>query len=67
MAKKKVKKAGKEVLLVTSKVKAYNKSQKMLTSGELICALNEAVYCALDKAIARAKGNKRSTVKAQDV
>ena len=45
----------------------YNKSKKMLTSGELLCALNGAVYCALDKAIARAQANKRSTVKAQDV
>lgn len=65
MAKKK--KADKEVLIVASKVKAYNKSKDMLTSSELIGALNDAVYCILDKAIERAKSNKRSTVKAQDV
>lgn len=61
MAKKK------ESLIVASKVKAYIKSKKMLTSSELLAALNETVYCALDCAVTRAKANKRRTVKAADV
>lgn len=66
--KKKSKKAAqKEMLLVASKVREYVKEQEGLTSGELLEALNECVYCCLDRAIERAKANNRSTVKAQDV
>ena len=60
MAKKK------ESLIVASKVKAYIKSKKMLTSSELLGALNDRTYGALDCAVARAKANKRRTVKAAD-
>ena len=56
-----------EPLVVTSKVKAYLKSKKMLTSSEAVGAINEVVYNVLDNAIARAKANRRSTVKAQDL
>ena len=65
MAKKKP--AGKELLVVTSKVKAYIKSKKFLTSGELPAALSDALCCKLDAAMRRAKANKRSTVKPQDL
>jgi len=61
MAKKK------ESLVVASKVRAYVKSKKMLTSSESLAAINDVVYSALDAAIARAKANRRSTVKAQDL
>jgi hypothetical protein len=57
----------KESLIVASKVKAYVKSKKMMTSSEALGAISDAVYGALDAAIARAKANRRSTVKAQDV
>lgn len=72
MAKKKAKKkaapkVGKESLVVASKVKAYIKSKKMMTSSDALGALNDAVYAALDAAIARTKANKRSTVKPQDL
>jgi len=67
MAKKAAKCAAKEPLVVASKVRAYIKSQGGLTSGELLEALNGKVYCVLGKAIERAKANKRSTVKAQDL
>jgi len=66
MAKKAAKKA-KEPLVVGSKVRAYIKSKGGLTSGELLEALNDCVYCCLDQAIARAKANKRSTIKACDL
>jgi len=61
MAKKK------ESLIVTSKVKAYIKSKKMMTSSEAVGAINDAVYCMLDSAAARAKANRRSTIRAQDL
>jgi hypothetical protein len=68
-AKKKIakKKVCRESLVVTSKVKAYVKSKKMMTSSDAICALNDVVYAALDAAIERTKANKRSTVKPQDL
>ena len=67
-AKKKVaKKACRESLVVASKVKAYIKSKKMMTSADAVCALSCHVYDLLDKAIARTKANKRSTVKPQDL
>jgi len=61
MAKKK------ESLVVASKVKAYIKSKKMMTSSDALEALNENIYNMLDVAIARTKANRRSTVKAQDL
>jgi hypothetical protein len=68
-AKKKVAKkaSSKEVLVVASKVKAYVKSKKMMTSSDAIAALSDKVYALLDDAIARTKANKRSTVKPQDL
>jgi hypothetical protein len=62
MAKKK-----REALVVASKVKAYIKSKKMMTSAESLEAMSDNLYDVLDRAIARAKANRRSTVKAQDL
>jgi hypothetical protein len=56
-----------ETLVVASKVKAYIKSKKMMTSSEAIEAISDKVYAMLDAAIARTKANRRSTVKAQDL
>lgn len=74
MAKKAAKKAKpapkggkKEMLVVASKVKGYVKSKGMMSSSESLGALNEAVYCMLDEAIARTQANRRSTVKPQDL
>jgi hypothetical protein len=69
MAKKtkKAAKGGKEVLVVTSKVKAYIKSKGMMTSSDAIGALNDAIYKVIDAGIARTKANRRSTVKPQDL
>jgi hypothetical protein len=66
-AKKKAAKKSKEVLVVASKVKAYVKSKKMMTSSDAIGALSDKVYAMLDEAIARTKANRRSTVKPQDL
>ena len=54
-------------LIVASKVKAHIKSKKMMTSSEAVGAINNAVYSLLDGAIVRAKANRRSTVRAQDL
>jgi hypothetical protein len=61
MAKKK------ESLIVASKIKAYVKSKKMMTSSDALGAISDRVYCMLDKAIERTKANRRSTVKPQDL
>ena len=61
MAKKK------ESLIVASKVKAYIKSKKMMTSSDALASLSDKVYCILDSATARTKANRRSTVKPQDL
>ena len=60
-------KKGKESLVVASKVKAYIKSKKMMTSADALEALSEKIYCLLDKATERTKANRRSTVKPQDL
>lgn len=57
----------KESLIVASKVKAYIKSKKMMTSSEALGAISGKVYCMLDAAMVRTKANRRSTVKAQDL
>ena len=62
MAKKK-----KEALVVASKIEAYIKSKKMMTSSDALEALSDKVYCILDSAICRTKANRRSTVKPQDL
>jgi len=59
--------ANKESLVVASKVKAYIKSKKMMTSADALGALSDKVYGILDAAIARTQANRRSTVKPQDL
>jgi hypothetical protein len=72
MAKKKAGKAkggaaGREILIVASKVKGYVKGKKMNTSADAIAAISDRVYCLLDDATERTKANGRKTVKPQDV
>ena len=57
----------KEVLIVASKVRAYVKSKKMMTSSDAIVAISDKVYCMLDHAAERTKANRRSTIKPQDL
>ena len=64
MAKKAAKK---DSLIVGSKVRAYIKKKGAMTSGELLEAVNNKMYCLLDCAVARTKANGRKTVRAQDV
>jgi len=69
MAKKAKKAATKkmESLIVASKVKAYVRSKKMMTSSDALEAISGKIYCMLDKAMERAQANKRSTIKPQDL
>ncbi len=56
-----------ESLIVASKIKAYIKGKKMMSSSEALEAINDKLYGLLDAAAARTKANRRSTVKAQDL
>jgi len=54
-------------LIVASKVKAYIKSKKMMTSSDALGAISDNVYDMLDAAIVRTQANRRSTVKPHDL
>jgi histone H3/H4 len=56
-----------EMLVVKSKVREYAKKKKMSFGGDAADALSKEVACLIDKAIERAKANRRSTVKGRDI
>lgn len=56
-----------EVLIVTSKLKAYIASKGMRTSGDLAEALSEKVKTLVDEAIVRTKAHKQQTVGPKDL
>ncbi|MFO7899120.1 MAG: hypothetical protein R6V58_08675 [Planctomycetota bacterium] len=56
-----------DMMVVTSKVKAYIKGKGCMTAGDAVEALNSKVAAMLDDAVERTKANKRSTVKPQDL
>ena len=58
--------AEKEMLVVGSKVKNYIKSKGLMSSSDMLDAINNAVYHMLDRAAARAEANGRKTVQAKD-
>jgi hypothetical protein len=57
----------KKVLVVASTVKNHIKSKKMKTSSDTIAALSNNIYEILDNAVARAKANRRSIIRPQDL
>ena len=63
------KKGGKEPLFVKSKVREFIKGKGCNTSSGVLDgdALNNIIQGMLDKAVGRAKGNGRKTVKARDL
>ena len=65
--KKAKKKASRDTLVVGSKVKAYIKANGFKCSGELIQSLSDTVHSALDNAMGRCDGNRRSTVRPVDL
>ena len=70
-AKKKAKRGAsrksRDTLVVGSKVRAYIKSKRLKCSGDLIQALSDTVHEALDSAMSRTSGNRRSTVRPVDL
>ena len=56
-----------DMVLVGSKVKAAIKANKCMCAGDTLPALNEKVHELLEAAVARCKGNKRSTVRPTDL
>lgn len=56
-----------ELLVVASKVRAYLKEKDAKMSGDLPEAINKKIMTVLDDAVMRSKGNKRTTVKPQDI
>ncbi len=57
----------KDILIVSSKVKAYMKEKGVKSSGDLVEAVSKKVYDLLDAAVVRARENKRSTVRPYDL
>jgi len=57
----------KDILIVSSKVKAYMKEKGVKSSGDLGEAVSKKVYDLLDAAVVRARENKRSTVRPYDL
>lgn len=55
------------IMVVASKVRSYLKEKGVKMSGELPAAVNKKMMAMLDEAAARCRGNKRSTVKPQDI
>ena len=65
---KEVKKMAKvEMLVVKSKVREYAKKKKVNLGGDAAEALSREVMRLVDRAIERAKANRRSTVKGRDI
>ena len=62
-----VKKESGGLLIVQSKVRDLIREKEMRTSDEFITALSEHVKQAVEKAIARAKENGRSTLRPADL
>ena len=58
--------AKKEMLVVSSKVKALLKKAKCNTAGDALEGLNEWIYYLIDEAAKRAKANGRKTVRSHD-
>ncbi|MCX6819465.1 MAG: hypothetical protein NT129_05725 [Candidatus Aenigmarchaeota archaeon] len=55
------------ILVVKSKVREYAKKKKMSFGGDAADALSKEVARIVDKAIERAKANRRSTIKGRDI
>ncbi|HLD49306.1 MAG TPA: hypothetical protein VJB11_02995 [archaeon] len=56
-----------EMLVIKSKVRQYAKKKKMSFGGDAADALSKEVARLIDRAIERAKANRRSTIKGRDI
>ena len=55
--------AEKEMLVVGSKVKNYIKAKGLMSSSDMLDAINCTVQCVLDRAAKRAEANGRKTIR----
>lgn len=53
--------------VVKSKVRELAKKKKMNLGGDAVDALNKEVARLVDRAVERAKANRRSTIKGRDI
>lgn len=56
-----------DALVVKSKVRQLAKKKKMNLGGDAVAELTKEVVRLLDRAAARAKANRRSTIKGRDI
>ena len=56
-----------DALVVKSKIREYAKKKKMNLGGDAVDALTKEVIRLVDAAAARAKANRRSTIKGRDI
>lgn len=56
-----------DILVVQSKVKAAAKKAKMRLSSDAVDALSKKVQASIKDAAARAKANRRQTIKGSDI
>ena len=56
-----------KLLVVTRRVRAYARTLGLNTSSQTIAALSEQVYALLERAAARTRANRRTTLKPHDV
>ena len=56
-----------EMLVIKSKVRQYAKKKKMSFGGDAAEALSKEVTRLIDRAVERAKANRRSTIKGRDI
>ncbi len=57
----------KQMLIVSSKTRAYIKEKGFMMSGEAATALNIKVHELIDEALERTQKNKRSTLRSHDL
>ena len=56
-----------ELLIVRSKIREYAKKKKVNLGGDASQALSKEVARLIDRAVERAKANRRSTIKGRDI
>ena len=61
------KKKVREVVVVGSKVKDVIRTAGLRSDGDLVQAISDQVHDLLERAISRAQGNKRGTVRPYDL
>lgn len=56
-----------DALVVKSKLRAWAKKKKMNLGGDAVAELTREIVRIMDRAAARAKANRHSTIKGRDI